>query len=92
MAMIPGKAARKPAKVIDHIKTRKVAGGFVHEHHHTHPEHHKMEEHTSKTMDDLHGHFEDHMGSPNSGEAEADGGNPEAYSGGAPAAPAAPQE
>src|SRR5208337_1608356 len=93
MAMIPGRAAKKPAKVLDHIRIKSHKdGSHTVTHHHTHPEYHPAEEHGLSNMDALHSHLEDHVGQPNSGEAEADSGNPEAYSGGAPAAPAAPAQ
>jgi hypothetical protein len=48
MALVPGRTEPKPKKEIHEIRSRKThSGGIIHEHHHTHPEHHKMEEHTS---------------------------------------------
>jgi hypothetical protein len=48
MALVPGRSEEKPKKVVHEIRSRKAhSGGVIHEHHHTHPEHHKMEEHTS---------------------------------------------
>ena len=77
-----------PAKVIQHIRTRKSAnGGHIHEHHHTHPEHHPMEEHSTQGDDGMVEHMMDNMGTPNPGEAEADAGQsgmPAAAAGGAP--------
>jgi len=65
----------KPAKVIHHIRTRKTAnGGHVHEHHHTMPDVHPMEEHATMGDDAMADHMMEHMGSPNPGEAEADMG------------------
>ena len=66
---------KKPKKEVKEIRTRKgKSGGYIHEHHHTHPEHHPMEEHTSKDSAAMHDHMEEHMGEPNPGEAEADAG------------------
>lgn len=69
----------KPAKELDHIRTRKVKnskGGhsYIHEHHYTHPEHYKPEEHVSSDQDGMVDHMMTHMGEPNPGEAEADAG------------------
>jgi hypothetical protein len=76
----------KPKKEIAHIKTSKAkSGGYVHEHHHTRPEHHPMETHVSSTQDAMADHMMQHMGEPNPGEAEADAGQS-----GVPAAGAAP--
>ncbi len=70
-----GGSSEKPAKHIKHIVTRKgKSGGYIHEHHHTHPEHHPMEEHVSPTQDAMMSHMMDHMGEANPGEAEADAG------------------
>lgn len=77
-----------PKKEIKHIITSKAAnGGFVHEHHHTHPEHHKAETHISPDMDALHDHMEEHMGEPNPGEAEANAGQSGIPEGMIPGAP-----
>jgi hypothetical protein len=66
----------KPKKEIKHIVTKKAKnGGYIHEHHHTRPEHHPMEEHVSPDQDSMVGHMMEHMGEPNPGEAEADAGN-----------------
>jgi hypothetical protein len=64
----------KPKKEISHMVHRKKESGHVIEHHHTHPDHHPMEEHAMSNMDDVHDHMEEHMGTPNPGEAEADKG------------------
>lgn len=83
-----------PEKKIKHIVTRKSAnGGHVHEHHHTHPDVHPMEEHTTQGDDGMVGHMMDNMGTPNPGEAQADAGQsgiPPAAPTGAPAAPSMP--
>jgi hypothetical protein len=90
-SMVPGRKSKKPKKEIDHmhIKSHKDGSHTV-THHHTHPEHHPAEEHALSNMDALHAHLEDHVGQPNSGEAEAEAGNPEAYTGPQPSAAAAP--
>lgn len=65
----------KPKKEIKHIVTKKAkTGGYIHEHHHTHPEHHPMEEHVTPDQDSMMDHMMQHMGTPNPGEAEADAG------------------
>jgi hypothetical protein len=80
-----GGKSEKPKKEIKEIRTRKgKSGGYIHEHHHTAPEHHPMEEHTSPDQDAMVSHLMEHMGQPNPGEAEADAGQ-----GGVPAAGAA---
>lgn len=76
----------KPHKEIKEIRIRKgKSGGHIIEHHHTHPEHHPVEEHVAPTMDALHDHMEDTMGAPNLGEAEADAGQSGIPAGAAPA-------
>ena len=67
---------QKPKKEIDHIKIRKskTAGRHIIEHHHTHPAHHPMEEHTTAGDDELANHVLQNMGTPNPGEEEADAG------------------
>jgi hypothetical protein len=76
-----GGSDSKPPKEIREIRTRKgKSGGYIHEHHHTHPEHHPMEEHTSGDQDAMAEHMLSNMGAPNPGEAEADAGTPDAAS------------
>lgn len=66
------KGDKKPKKEIREIRTRRAHDGkLIHTHVHHHPEHHPDEEHVSNDMSDLHGHFEDHAGAPNAGEAPA---------------------
>jgi len=63
MALVPGRTENKPKKEIHEIRTRKAkSGGFIHEHHHTHPEHHKMEEHNSPDMKSVMSHMNANMG------------------------------
>jgi hypothetical protein len=82
---------QKPKKEIEHVKVRKAAnGGHIIEHHHTHPEHHPMEEHTTKSDDEMAEHMLASMGTPNTGEAEADAGTPDAASATAGAAAPSP--
>lgn len=53
--------AKKPAKVLHEIRTRKSKnGGFIHEHHYTEPSHHKMEEHTSSSLEEMGKHMAQH--------------------------------
>lgn len=80
-----GKAEPKPKKEISHIVTRKAAsGGYIHEHHHTAPEAHPMEQHVTPDQDSMADHMLQNMGAPNTGEGDvpAAGATP-------PAAPAA---
>ena len=71
-----GGADEKPPKEIDHIRTRKAkSGGYIHEHHHTRPEHHPMEQHVSADQDAMVGHMMEHLGEQNPGEAQADLGH-----------------
>ena len=82
------KTGKKPKKELSHmVVIPHKNGSHTVVHHHMAPEHHGPETHGISNMDDLHAHMEDHAGTPNSGEAEADAGTPEAYTG--PAAPAA---
>lgn len=65
----------KHPKTIHEIRTRRSSnGGYIHEHHHTHPEEHAMEEHTSPDQDAMVAHMMQNMGSQTSGEADADAG------------------
>lgn len=69
----------KPKKEIDHIKVRKAAnGGHIMEHHHTHPEHHPVEHHTTKGDDAMVQHMLANAGTPNPGEDTSDPGSPAA--------------
>lgn len=92
----------KPAKVLDHIKSYKgdKHGKVVHEHHHTHPDHHPMEKHSTQGDDEMAEHMMANLGTPNPGEgqgeneapapdataAAATGAAPNAAAGAAPAA------
>lgn len=59
------KGDKKPAKEIKHIISHKTHDGkIIHTHVHHHPEHHPNEEHVSTSMDDLHGHMDNHFGNP----------------------------
>lgn len=85
-----------PAKVVSHMVHRKhKADHHTVENHHTRPEHHPHEIHHfhgASALDQVHDHLEEHAGTPNPGEAEADAGQsgvPPAAVPGAPA-PAAP--
>jgi len=83
----------KPKKEISHVVSRKSAtpGHVIHEHHHTHPSHHPMEEHVTKGDDELAAHSMATMGTPNPGEDTSDPGSPAnaAPAAGAAAPPAA---
>jgi hypothetical protein len=87
--MVPGNTEDKPKKEIHEIRTRKAkTGGFIHEHHHTRPEHHKMDEHTSADVKGMLSHMNEHMGD---GGSLADAAAP-AQAAAAPAAGATPAE
>lgn len=90
-----GGKEEKPKKEIREIRTRKAkSGGYVHEHHHSHPEHHAPEEHVSADQDAMMQHMASAMGQPNPGEgqdADAAPADPAAAAGaGAPPAAAVP--
>ncbi len=84
-----GESKEKPKKEIDHVVVKRSAtkGDHTITHHHTHPEHHPSETHTTRGDDELAQHMMQNMGTPNQGEPEADAGTPDAAS--ATAAPAA---
>jgi hypothetical protein len=88
MALVPGRSEEKPKKVIHEIRTRKAKTGFIHEHHHTRPEHHKMDEHTSPDVKGMLAHMGEHMGDGSSDEAVMGAGAPPAA--GSPPAGAPP--
>jgi hypothetical protein len=70
----------KPKKEIKHIVTKKAkSGGYIHEHHHTHPEHHPMEEHVSSDKNAMMAHMMEHM---SGGTPDADAGGDAASAGG----------
>jgi hypothetical protein len=78
-ALAGAEKPEKPKKEIKAIHTRKVKGkdgksSYIHEHHHTHPEVHPMEEHVSADHDSMIEHMMQHMGEPNEGENEAEAG------------------
>lgn len=91
-----GGSEDKPAKKISRIEhTKSHNGDHIFTHHHTHPEHHPSETHTKRGDDEMVEHMMQHAGTPNPGEAEADSGSPDTYSGpqeasAAPDASAAP--
>lgn len=88
----------KPKKEIKEVRTRKgKSGGFIHEHHHTHSDHHPVEEHTSANDQAMMAHMAASMGqgaAPSGDPSEVDpasaGGDPAAAAGAAPAAAAPP--
>jgi hypothetical protein len=72
----------KPKKRIKSIHTRKAkSGGYIHEHHHTRPDHHPVEEHVSADKEAMLAHMAEQA--PNMGEPEGDE-QAAAPSGGAP--------
>lgn len=86
-----GHDGKAPKKEIHEIRVRKgKSGGHVIEHHHTHPGHHPMEEHVTKTDDDMADHMLQNAGNPNPGEAAADAGTPDAAAAPAPTGSGAP--
>ena len=70
---------QKPKKVIHEIRTRKAkSGGYIHEHHHTEPMHHPMEEHTTSDIKGMLSHMADHMGEGEPGEEKGESSATEA--------------
>jgi hypothetical protein len=92
-----GSKESKPPKEIHHVEVHHdsgKAGGHVIIHHHTHPEHHPAEAHSTHGDDEMTEHNLAAMGSPNPGEAPdpaaAQAGPPDpSGAGGAMPAPAA---
>lgn len=86
--------SKSPKKEVHEIRTRKAkSGGFVHEHHHTDPMKHPMEEHVSPDQDAMVQHMMQSMGTPNPGEDPSAGAAPTpdaAPPSGPPMAPAGP--
>jgi hypothetical protein len=73
--ILGGHEAHKPAKKIKEIRHRHGAdGSHIFEHHHTHPEHHPMEEHTAPHDDAAIEHFMQNATQPAEGQAEAEAG------------------
>src|ERR1700675_2612061 len=61
MALDPGRTEDKPKKEVHESRTRKAkTGGYIHEHHHTRPEHHKMEEHATPNAKSMMEHMNEH--------------------------------
>lgn len=69
------KGDKKPKKEIkDMVLSKSHNGKHIMTHKHHHPEHHPDETHVLSDMAELHGHMDDHAGTPNAGEAApADG-------------------
>jgi hypothetical protein len=72
---ILGKGSEKPKKELKEVRVRKAGKGHIYEHHHTHPEHHPMEEHITSGNDDMIAHMMSNMGNP---EEAASGASPDA--------------
>lgn len=73
--VLGGPHVQKPPKQIEHIRHRRTKnGGHIFEHHFTHPEHYKFEEHAHDNTDDAVNHFIEHGTDMNPGEEEADHG------------------
>ena len=76
--MVPGKKSseKAPKKEIKRIEiTKSHDGKHIIKHVHHHPAH-EDETHVASNMAELHDHMEDHAGTPNEGEAPADGAAP----------------
>lgn len=65
------KPVKSPKKEVQSIHARKATKGYVVEHHHNHPEHHKMEEHAVANKKALLAHMEEHMPEPGGPAEEA---------------------
>lgn len=80
----------KPSKEVHKVEVERAAnGGHIITHHHTNPEH-PPERHTTKGDDEMAQHLMQTMGTPNSGEPEADAGQsgvPDASAGAPTGAP-----
>lgn len=85
---LTGEKPKKHKKEVHEIRTRKAkSGGYIHEHHHTRPEEHPIEEHTTPDQDAMAAHMIEHMGEPNPGEASGGDEASAAPAGGAAAMP-----
>jgi hypothetical protein len=63
--------SKKATKQIKEIRTRKAKNGsYIHEHHHTAPFDHPMEEHTSADAQGMLDHMSQHMGDGSESETE----------------------
>ena len=83
-------APKKSIKSITHTKSHNGHTISVHKHHPPHDHEMHDETHTHSNMADVHSHLEDHMGTPNEGEAAPDASTPQLTASPAPApAPAA---
>jgi hypothetical protein len=72
-ALITGdKKPKKEIKEMVHTKTHNGKHIVTHRHHS--PEHHPDETHAFDNLDGVHGHMEDHAGTPNDGEAAPEAG------------------
>ena len=81
-----------PKKEIDHIKSYKshTKGDVIHEHHHTHPDHHPMEKHTSRGDDEMAQHMLQNLGSQSPDAEPTDGAGADPNAAAAPADGSAP--
>jgi hypothetical protein len=70
-----GASDTKPPKVVHHVEVHHSAtkGDHIVTHHHTHPDHHPSEKHTTRGDDELTSHLMATMGTPNEGETPATG-------------------
>jgi hypothetical protein len=87
------KGKDKPAKKMSHMVVKHAAnGGHIMEHHYTHPEHHPMEEHTTKGDAAMMAHMQQAMPDQAPAPDAAAGAAPDMAAGAPPAAaaPAAP--
>ena len=86
------KGKEKPAKKISHVTVKHAAnGGHIITHHHTAPEHHPDEDHTTKGDAAMMAHMQQAMPDQNPPAPEAEAGaDPNAAAGAPPMAAAAP--
>lgn len=89
MAMSGGE--KPPKKEIKHIETSKsdTKGDHIHVHHHTRPDHHPPETHTTRGDDEMTAHMLQNIGTANPGEATDPNAAPEGAPAGAIGTPPA---
>lgn len=87
-----GGKSKAPAKVVHKVEIRKgTSGGHIIEHHHTHPDHHPMEEHTTANDAAMLSHLQNVMGNSPASGADPNAMPPDPSAGaGAPSPGAAP--
>ena len=80
---------KKAIKSMTHTKTHNGKHVITHKHHAPHDGSEHDETHMMNDMGEVHGHMEDHAGTPNAGEAAPDASTPQLTASPAPAPAAA---